>query len=91
MMWLQRLERIHLLILFSRHLKKKLTITFERSFKPDEMGPINQMIERPLQNDSIFYDGMFLLRCGLSSTKPFSEKYSFVCITLVIELYVLYV
>ena len=91
MMWLQRLERIHFLILFSRHLTKKLTIIFQRSYKPDEMVSIKEKAEKPLQNDSIYYDGMFLLRCGLSSTKPFSEKYSFVCITLVIELYVLYV
>ena len=91
MMWLQRLDSIHLLILFSRHLKKKLTIRFERSFTDDEMVSIKEKAEKPLQNDSIYYDGMFLLRCGLSSTKPFSEKYSFVCITLVIELYVLYV
>ena len=74
-MWFQKLEGIHFHIFLSRYIKKKLTITFERSFKPEEMGSINQMVERPLQNDSIFYDGVFLLRCGLSSTKPFSEKY----------------
>lgn len=52
-------------------------IRFERSIKPDEMDELNKSISSPLQNDSIFYDGVFLFRCGLTSTTPFSEKFLF--------------
>lgn len=52
-------------------------IRFERSIKPDEMDELNKTISLPLQNDAIFYDGVFLFRCGLNSTTPFSEKYLF--------------
>lgn len=58
-----------------RYVKNKLIIRYERSFKPEEMGDIEKSIERPLQNDSIFYDGSFLFRFGMGSDSPFSEKY----------------
>ena len=53
-----------------------MSITFQRSFKPDEMESINKSITAPLQNDSVFFDGTFLFRCGLYSSQPFTEKWS---------------
>ena len=70
-------------------MKKKLTIQFERSFKPDEMDGINESISRPLQNDSIFYDGSFLLRLGTETA--FSEKYTIHIFLLLIGFSVLFV
>ena len=41
------------------------------------MESINESIAAPLQNDSVFFDGTFLFRCGLYSSQPFTEKSSF--------------
>lgn len=66
-------------------------IRFERSIKPDEMDELNKTISLPLQNDAIFYDGVFLFRCGLNSTTPFSEKYLFFLRSNWLELSALFV
>lgn len=57
-----------------RYHNQNLTITFQRSFKPEEMDSINKSISAPLQNDSVFFDGSFLFRTGLYSSLPFTEK-----------------
>lgn len=38
-----------------------LKITYQRSFKPDEMDGLNKLVSSPVQNDSLFYDGPLLL------------------------------
>ena len=38
------------------------------------MESLNKSVAAPLQNDSVFFDGSFLFRRGLTSTDPFREK-----------------
>ena len=51
-----------------------LIITFKLSFKPDEIDGLNKLVNAPLQNDCIFYEGHFLFRLGFNTSQPFSDR-----------------
>ena len=60
--------------MLSRYVNKDLAITFQRSFKPEEMDKIKEQLKKNLQNDSVFYEGVFLFRLGLNVNQNFTEK-----------------
>ena len=60
--------------MLSRYVNKDLAITFQRSFKPEEMDKIKEQLKKSLQNDSVFYEGVFLFRLGLNVNQNFTEK-----------------
>ncbi|CBK23184.2 uncharacterized protein [Blastocystis hominis] len=60
--------------LIQRYLNKNLVIYFERYFSTTESGNIEREAMKEVQNDSVFFEGTFLIRFGLTNTQSFTEK-----------------
>lgn len=63
-------------LLLCRYLNKNLVIYFERYFSTSESSKIEKDAIKEVQNDSVFFEGSFLIRFGLTNTQNFTEKFA---------------
>ena len=53
-----------------------MVISFERYFSPTESSAIEKESQNDIQNDSVFFEGTFLMRLGLSNSQSFTDKFA---------------